>query len=202
MLEVEESSMDRAAAKRAYGFNPDLPVVLMTSADLSQAHKGVDLGIDAINALDSGKRVQVLLLGRAGDAVASRLRCEKFVCAYAASDAELACAYRAADVTLMPSLGENFPYAALESMACQTPLIAFSIGGMPEIVGTSGERGLLASSIDAKELSRCLGRLISHDDERNAMGFHAQSWVRHNCGMSQYLDRILEAYREAALAPG
>jgi glycosyltransferase involved in cell wall biosynthesis len=202
MLEVTESGMDRSAAKRSYGFNLDLPVVLMTSADLAQAHKGVDLGIDAINAMAPGKRVQVLLLGRSGDAVASRLRCEKFVCAYAGSDAELARAYRAADVTLMPSLGENFPYVALESMACQTPLLAFSIGGMPEIVGTAGERGLLARSIDAKELSCCLGHMISHDDERTAMGLNAHSWVRQHCGMSQYLDRILEAYQEASLAPG
>lgn len=199
MLEVAESSMVRGAAKRSYGFNPDLPVVLMGSADLAQAHKGTDLGIDAINALAPSNRIQVLMLGHAGDAMARRLRCEKFVCAYAGSDSELARGYRAADAMLMPSLGENFPYAALESMACQTPLIAFPIGGMPEIVGAHGERGLLAHAIGAKELSCCLKRMISHDDERTAMGLNAQSWVQQNCGMSQYLGRILETYREATL---
>jgi glycosyltransferase involved in cell wall biosynthesis len=199
MLDVAESSMDRGAAKGSYGFNPDLPVVLMGAANLAQAHKGIDLGIDAINALAPRSRIQVLLLGHAGDTVASRLHCEKFVCAYAGSDAELARAYRAANVTLMPSLGENFPYAALESMACQTPLVAFSIGGMPEIVGIYGERGLLARAIGAKELSCRLEQIISHDQERTAMGLNAQSWVRRNCGMSHYLDRILEAYQEASL---
>ncbi len=47
--------------------------------------------------------------------------------------AELAKWYRAADVTVLPSLSEGIPNVLLESMACGTRWIASDVGGIPEI---------------------------------------------------------------------
>jgi teichuronic acid biosynthesis glycosyltransferase TuaC len=47
--------------------------------------------------------------------------------------AELAKWYRAADVTVLPSLSEGVPNVLLESMAAGTPFIASNVGGIPEI---------------------------------------------------------------------
>jgi glycosyltransferase involved in cell wall biosynthesis len=46
---------------------------------------------------------------------------------------ELAKWYRAADVTVLPSLSEGIPNVLLESMASGTPFIASNVGGIPEI---------------------------------------------------------------------
>jgi glycosyltransferase involved in cell wall biosynthesis len=53
-------------------------------------------------------------------------------------DELLACA----DLFLLPSKNESFGLAALEAMACGTPVIASSMGGIPEVV-THGETGFL-----------------------------------------------------------
>jgi len=42
--------------------------------------------------------------------------------------------YSLADVFIMTSKSENLPFTAIESMACGTPVIAFSTGGIPEII--------------------------------------------------------------------
>lgn len=51
------------------------------------------------------------------------------------SIAELAEAYRQADVFVNPTLEDNFPTANLEALACGTPVVTFRTGGSPETIG-------------------------------------------------------------------
>ena len=53
--------------------------------------------------------------------------------------------YRAADLTLVPSLAESFGLVALESTACGTPVIASAVGGLTTLVHDHVNGRLLAS---------------------------------------------------------
>jgi D-inositol-3-phosphate glycosyltransferase len=58
--------------------------------------------------------------------------------------------YSAADICAIPSAYESFGMAALESMACQTPVVAFAVGGLATTI-KDGKTGFLAepgSTID------------------------------------------------------
>lgn len=191
--DVPEAQMPREEARKSFGLASDRPVVMMISADLAQAHKGIDLGLRAIRA-NAPLGVQALLLGRSASQLAASMASIKTVCAFTSSDSELARAYRAADVMLIPSLGENFPYVALEAMACATPVLAFPIGGMPEMIGRN-ERGIVCDRIDAAELSRRLGELLADLVTRESMGQRGAIWVRQNCAMDDYLRRIVRLYQ-------
>lgn len=46
----------------------------------------------------------------------------------------LALSYNAADVFVAPSLEDNLPNTVVESLACGTPVVAFNIGGMPDMI--------------------------------------------------------------------
>lgn len=65
----------------------------------------------------------------------------------------LTCAYSAADVFVAPSLEDNLPNTVLESLACGTPCVAFTIGGMPDLIDHY-RNGYLANAIDSSDLAR------------------------------------------------
>ena len=46
----------------------------------------------------------------------------------------------AADVFLLPSAQESFGLAALEAMACEVPVVASNVGGLPEVIDARRER--------------------------------------------------------------
>jgi len=75
----------------------------------------------------------------------------------------------AADVLLLPSEQESFGLAALEAMACEVPVIASRVGGIPEVV-TDGETGWLSEVGDVEKMSRDAARLLSDRDLRIQMG--------------------------------
>ena len=193
VADVENAQMDRAEAKASFGLSPEFPVVLVVAADLELAHKGINLAIQAIQKANPKLGLQVLLLGRFGEAMQQALHPMRTATAFAQDDMTLARAYRAADVTLIPSLAENLPYVGLESLACGTPIIAFPIGGMPEMIGRN-ERGIVCRAIDPAEMSAHLDFLLDNADIRLEMGRRGVEWVRKNCSMSIYLTRIVELY--------
>ena len=77
---------------------------------------------------------------------------------------QLADWYRAADVTVLPSLSEGVPNVLLESIACGTPFVASRVGGIPEIADL--RRDILVPPGDSKVLAEALCRRLAaiHDD--------------------------------------
>ena len=73
------------------------------------------------------------------------------------------------DVFLLPSELESFGLAALEAQACELPVIATRIGGIPEVVN-DGETGYLSDIGDVEKMSADTLRLLNDEDLRRAFG--------------------------------
>jgi len=79
------------------------------------------------------------------------------------------------DVGLVPSLySEAVSRSALEWLCCQTPVIASSVGGLPDIV-SDGENGFLVPPGNAEKLAEALGKLASDADLARKMGAQARA---------------------------
>jgi D-inositol-3-phosphate glycosyltransferase len=74
---------------------------------------------------------------------------------------EVAAWMRAADVVVVPSRREPLGLAAVEALACGTPVVASSVGGLREVV-RDGENGLLIPPEDPGALAAALGRLADN----------------------------------------
>jgi glycosyltransferase involved in cell wall biosynthesis len=78
-----------------------------------------------------------------------------------------------ASLFVLPSRAENQPVAILEAMARGLPVIATSIGAIPEQV-LDGETGLLVPPGDSESLRAAIQTLLTSPDERTSMGVAAR----------------------------
>ena len=97
----------------------------------------------------------------------------------------------AADVLLLPSEQESFGLAALEAMACEVPVIASRVGGVPEVV-TDGDTGFLSEVGDVEKMAEDAARLLTDEKLRREMGKRARE-----SALSRYrTDIIIPQYIE------
>jgi glycosyltransferase involved in cell wall biosynthesis len=86
------------------------------------------------------------------------------------SDEELARLYGEAEIAIVPSLYEGFSLPAIEAMSCAVPVVATTGGALPEVVGVSGETGLLVEPNNPDALVEAIGRLLDDPALRERLG--------------------------------
>jgi len=97
-----------------------------------------------------------------------------------------------ADLFLLPSAQESFGLAALEAMACEVPVIASKVGGLPEII-EDGVTGFVCPPEDVEAMADRAIELLSDPSRRAAMGRAGAEMVR-----TRYCtDRIVPLYEAA-----
>ncbi len=99
--------------------------------------KGVDLLLEAMALIDRPTAITATIVGDGPDAALFRQTAERLGLAARVSFPGAMPAVRAfplGRVLVMPSRAESFPYIVLEAAAAGIPLIATSVGGIPEIV--------------------------------------------------------------------
>jgi glycosyltransferase involved in cell wall biosynthesis len=104
--------------------------------------------------------------------------------------------FRAADASLLTSSWENFPHTVVEALAVGTPVIASSVGGVPELV-RDGENGLLVPPGDVGELVGAIRRMIGEPALRERLTAGAAPSVQHLRSETVY-SRLEEILRRAA----
>jgi N-acetyl-alpha-D-glucosaminyl L-malate synthase BshA len=101
----------------------------------------------------------------------------------------------ASDVLLLPSEQESFGLAALEAMACEVPVIASRVGGIPEVV-TDGETGFLSEVGDVAKMADDAGRLVGNMKLRKEMGSRARASAIDRYRTDLVIPQYIEFYQE------
>jgi sugar transferase (PEP-CTERM/EpsH1 system associated) len=94
------------------------------------------------------------------------------------------------DIFVLPSLSEGLPISVLEAMACGLPVVATSVGGLPELI-EDGKTGMLVPSQDESRLKSALEHLIRCEATRRTMGQAARKKVVERFS----LDAMVNEYR-------
>src|SRR5712672_956264 len=109
-----------------------------------------------------------------------------------------------ADLFLLPSQLESFGLAALEAMACEVPVIATNVGGVPEVI-EHGVDGYLVEPGEVSTAAKYAIDLLSRADRGREMGQRARIHAKKNfCAndvipsYERYYQRILSETRAAS----
>ncbi len=92
------------------------------------------------------------------------------------SIADMPSIYRQATIFVLTSEHEGTPNVLLEAMAAGLPVIATSVGGVPEIV-QHGRTGFLVPQEDAEAPLDAISQLVSDPSLRTEMGTRARAYV-------------------------
>lgn len=202
----------------AYLINPHEPYVLFVGRMTRQ--KGLIHLVNAIKWLDPG--MQVVLCAGAPDTEeiakdtaesVNQARSETknkiiWICQWVPRD-DLVCLFSHASVFVCPSIYEPFGIINLEAMACETPVVAAAVGGIPEVV-VHGETGLLVpfEPVDtnhfepedpekfSRDLAAAVNSLLRSPERMRAMGLKSRKRVEKYFSWESVAQQTLEFYRE------
>ena len=205
----------RDACRASLGIPEGRVALLFTAASLASRsagagaavgdaadRKGVELLLAALRAVppELRARCSLVLMGGEGQAMGEALRGDGYdvvETGYVLSDPLKSFVYAAADLFLFPSRADNAPLVVLESLACGTPVAAFDVGGLAEMV-RPGRTGTLAPPADAAALAADIVALVGDPDRLGAMRARCRALVEaeHPAGLAAA--RHVELYEELA----
>jgi glycosyltransferase involved in cell wall biosynthesis len=102
------------------------------------------------------------------------------------------------DCFVMSSKSEGLPMSMLEAMAAARPVVATSVGAIPELISSTG-CGWLCRPTDAAELERSLFMAVEAND-LGLRGYRARSYVLENYSAARMADEYIRLFQEV-LAP-
>ncbi len=112
-------------------------------------------------------------------------------------NADLPPYYRAAAVSVIPSLEEGFGIPAAEAMGCEVAVVASDAGGLPEVV-EHGVTGLVVPRGDAGALAKAIGSLLDDPERRRVMGQAGRARALRLFDWDRSAQQFEELYREVA----
>jgi glycogen synthase len=205
-----------------YGINPRKPYVLFVGRITRQ--KGIIHLVHALPYIEEG--VQIVLCAGAPDteAIAEEMRLEVERARAGTPNeiiwipemvplARIVALYSQAALFVCPSVYEPFGIINLEAMACNIPVVAAAVGGIPEVV-VDGKTGILVpfepvGSDDpeprkpdqyARDLAAAINSLLAAPERRVSMGAAARQRVEAHFGWEAIARQTVDYYEELRAA--
>jgi glycosyltransferase involved in cell wall biosynthesis len=185
-------AVPKDAARARLGVPLDRPLVLYSAARMDDRRKGAGVLADALQALD-GVDFDVLVMGEEAPPLARTTHELGFL----TDDERIALAYASADVFVLPTLAENLPNVALEAIACGTPVVAFDVGGVSDVV-RHGETGWLVRETTPAALADGIRTLLADADLRARLARAGRDLVEREFPAELEVRRFAELYAELA----
>lgn len=101
----------------------------------------------------------------------------------------------AIDLFVLPSLTEGLPNVVLEAFACAKPVVATSVGGVPDLV-EDGISGFLAPPGNPAALADSITRCLCKSEKMQAMGEAGYLKVKSCFNVEAQTHKLEEIYRE------
>ena len=103
--------------------------------------------------------------------------------------------YQAADLFVLPSSAEALPSVVMEAMICGTPVVATSVGGIPDQVGSYG---ILVPPRSVEKLTEAITTLIRNYDQYERMGQEMSSTIQERFSTERMIREHVSLYGELA----
>lgn len=194
-----QKPVDRTKIRREFGLT-DGPL-LVTVARLTEQKGHRDL-IESLALLrDQWPQLQCVCVGdgelrRPLEELAAA-RGLSSMCRFVGSRDDVMDFYAAADLVVLPSHSEGFPFVILEALAAGKPVVATSVNGVPEVVEHM-KTGLLVTARDVAGLAGAIGSLLAQPEQAMQLGHAGRAVVQAQFTVDRMVEKTVAVF-DAAL---
>jgi glycosyltransferase involved in cell wall biosynthesis len=196
-------SIDGARQTLAKHINMDIgefgkKIVIGTIAEL-HPNKGLTYLIDAFASVAIQYPQTILIIIGNGDQQAAlhllikekKLERQVFLAGYIDHAAEY---LKAFNISVLPSIKEGLPYAILEAGSASLPIVATTVGGIPEVIEDM-RSGVLVQPRNTRELAHAISFMIEHPEERRKYGTTLKERVTTQFSLEKMVERVEAIYK-------
>ena len=193
--------------------SPELREQLLRGADHLVVHmsnfrpvKRLEAVVEIFRHIRERVHARLLLVGDGPDAhlAAERLRSAGLMgeAEFLGEQLDIVTLLSVADLFLLPSAQESFGLAALEAMACEVPVVASNVGGLPEVI-EHGRTGFLHPKDELQAMADSGVRLLQDSELHARIAREARLHVAEHFCTDVVVPRYEACYEELldAVAP-
>ena len=185
---------NKVVARIKLGLPLDKKLLLFGAENVENRRKGGDLlqkTVDELVARGRHKGVEVILFGKS----ALQMSVKAHNMGHVSDEIDLALIYSAADAFVFPSREDNAPLSVGESLLCGTPVVAFPVGNVPEILA-HGKTGYIAEYLNTGAMCRGIEWVLDANPveglKRSVRARAAALWYHDT---EQLVAKVLDVYR-------
>lgn len=186
------------ARKRADVVSNDKIILMGAIRSTTDKNKGFDFLQPTLKRLAEdgwGKRAELVVFGAREPRYPRDMGLKTTYVGRLDDDAQLAALYSAADVFVAPSIQEAFGLTVLEALACGTPVVAFEVGGIADMVEHK-RTGYLASPFDTDDLATGISWVIEDKNRNRWLSEQARKKVENEFAIEKVAGMQVSLYEE------
>lgn len=188
---------DQSELRKKYGLPTDKRILAFVAADPMQPLKGMKQLTEALSLLSDPGQYLLLVAGRESDlSPLTGLGFSVKQFGYLTEQQKMNEFYALADILINPSLYETFGLTGLEAMASGTPVVAFDICAMTEII--TPDTGWCVSAQSSRNLTDAIEAAYSDPDRLKEMRTAARTRAAGYFSEEKMLDAYEQVYQKAA----
>ena len=172
--------VDKGAARAAYNLPLDKHLILFSAfgatSDKRKGNQFLVQALEKLSRLGWGTNTDLVIIGASKPENPPDLGMKVHYMGQLHDEISQVLLYSAADVVVAPSMQENLSNTVMEALSCGTPVVAFNIGGMPDMIDHQ-INGYLATPFEPMDLADGMMWVLENVSRRNMLSQRARATV-------------------------
>ncbi len=190
--------INKEVARATCNLPQDKHLILFSAfSAISDKRKGNQFLVQALEIMSQagwGSRIELVIIGASRPENPSDMGMKVHYMGHLHDEISQVLLYSAADVVVAPSMQENLSNTVMESLACATPVVAFNIGGMPDMIDHQ-INGYLATPFEPSDLANGVKWVLENKSRYDRLSQRARQTVEERYALKKVANRYLALYQ-------
>ncbi len=191
---------DKTTSKQKLNLNASKFHIGFIAFNVTNEYKGGKYLIEALKLLqntdpDLYNKIELIAIGRVKDKLFFSSELNIHFTGYINDEIVMRDYYNAMDLFVLPSLEENLPLVIQEAMSCCIPVIAFNVGGIPDLIEHKKD-GYIARFKDSKDLMNGFIHMLNDIERLKEYSYNARRKIINQYSYKVISLKIITLYKK------